>query len=1315
VSERRSQPIAGDVSRTRGASLGSAAAPRAPRPVVPGMLLALAVGALLALGTPAQVRAQSIPVSVGRAMSAPLGSAIDVPIIVDMSQRTEKLGSFALRIAWDPAVLGFDGGVSGSFGSVTVSEDSAAQGVLHLAGANPAGVGGVVTLGVGHFTVLSAASSPFTLTLTELFAAGAPFADLLPNAVVTSGAFCAAQGRYGDLDNNGLANSFDALVALSNAVGLDVSAYNIALGDVDANGATNARDALIILSSAVGLDVSGYRVLQVAGGACTTGTLGVIALSPSAVGSLLVGQTVGFEARGQGTGGLETLTDVAWSSSNAGVLQVAADGGATALAAGSADVIAVRDGRDTARVTVAVVARRTLHVVDAAAANSPNRIGTLELPFATIGDATAIAQDGDTIEARPGRYPENVELDVDALLLGDTLADGTRPVIAPSQGQGGGGVFLGGPGQRRITNLAFRDLVTAVDVEGPSRLELIGVRASNVWYGVTVGQNMSALIIRRSALTGPGQNGASGDGVSAYGAIIDTVLVEDTEIGDFDGRGIDLGEFGWVTVQRSHLRDLNYNAVDAGNSETRSGTALLLQNRIERIQGAFVNIGEADTVRLRGNLVTGGYCGDCIQVNSLRLLAMTGDSVESGPDDDDWLDAYDVDSVAIDSLHASVGDAVGYLYYDPRVTVTNSRLHNVSGTALEVYGYYGAQLVVDSVTISGNPSCQGCGMGIYTLNTRAAVSRLGVTSLGWGIENHGDSSVSVTHSVFRNTETAVSWNGNYVQPGSLTVTYSTFADFSDAGVALSYGGAVVDSNTFVAGQYATAVTLTAAEPMSVTRNRISGGYYGIDIEAQDSGRTHTVADNVVSTAYTPVDLTGDYSAPSALGLRFSAQRNSVTCGEAGAYGILVSEASAAVSDNVVQGCDGAIRLTATNYDPLATRADTVVRNTVQMTPNGTAGITVIENIRSVVSGNAITGDTTGNPYSYGAIWVGAYSTCVSYTCQINARIDSNTVTGVAGLGIQVGGADTVSLRGNTVNDVPQRGSGPFNGVGIAMYGAFRGAVRLDGDAVRRAARAGVWFNNSDTATLQVDSSLFNSNLVGIEIPQGGAILTRNRIANSDTGVVYGPSAYGSFTNNNIVGNRRMGVVSEESAINGANNWWGNPLGPRCVGACDPASTGDSIPPYGVLFDPPLTSEYGATPPLSAPPPQRVLAAVRAAPASALANVLTPARAAAERPAGSRRLPAARTPRVIATPGPVALPNGLSPAVAQRLGALLARHAQAVAKGAEVSDAARARLQAAAQAREASEQAASERRATRGRERDQQRRAVTPPAEPARQP
>ncbi len=79
-------------------------------------------------------------------------------------------------------------------------------------------------------------------------------------AVGSIGQVCHATSLWGDVSGDGQVDSRDALITLSNAVGLPVTGFNLALGDVDGDGLANSRDALIMLSYAIALPTPGARV-----------------------------------------------------------------------------------------------------------------------------------------------------------------------------------------------------------------------------------------------------------------------------------------------------------------------------------------------------------------------------------------------------------------------------------------------------------------------------------------------------------------------------------------------------------------------------------------------------------------------------------------------------------------------------------------------------------------------------------------------------------------------------------------------------------------------------------------------------------------------------------------------------------------------------------------------------------------------------------------------------------------------------------------------------------------------------------------------
>src|SRR3954470_13294724 len=102
------------------------------------VLLLVALG----FGMAGPVVAQNPTVAPAGDLSSLVGVPFDVPLVVDWGARGDKLGSIALRLSWDTAVLTMTSGTPGSFGEVQASFDSVQYGVFRLAGANPAGASG---------------------------------------------------------------------------------------------------------------------------------------------------------------------------------------------------------------------------------------------------------------------------------------------------------------------------------------------------------------------------------------------------------------------------------------------------------------------------------------------------------------------------------------------------------------------------------------------------------------------------------------------------------------------------------------------------------------------------------------------------------------------------------------------------------------------------------------------------------------------------------------------------------------------------------------------------------------------------------------------------------------------------------------------------------------------------------------------------------------------------------------------------------------------------------------------------------------------
>jgi len=1274
------------------------------------VVLGLALAALLA---PARARAQAIVAGLGGNPSALVGDSLDVPVVVDMTARSDRLGSFALRIQWNAAVLRFEAGLPGSFGEITANTDSAAQGVIRLAGANPAGVGGLVTLGIGRFVVLSADTTTLQLTFSQLYAA-ATYLNLLPSLTSAGGLFCAAQGRYGDINGDSVVDAFDAQIALTHSVGLSTP-YDavMSLGDVDGNGVVNARDALVMLSDAVGLDVSAFpRLGQILGGACATSATVTLALTPDTVGGVLVGQSVTFEARASGPGGgLVAVPNAVYRSSDTTVLAFA--GGAdpaTALARapGSVTVTAIRDGGDSARAAVTIVARRTTQYVDAKAAGATNQLGTSTFPFATIGAALAIARSGDTVRPQPGRYVESVVVDSDLVLLGDTLADGTRPVL--SGGGGDNGVTLIDAGSAEVDNLELDGFDVGIDVEGPAHVLLRGIRMGNVAYGVLAGSGpIGQLRIESSRLVGTGTSADNGSGVE-LDATVDTVVIAGTEISDFTTDGVYASDADSIAVVGSRLHDLGESGVDVSTegpvSFVMDSCAVLNTLNWSVSLGAIRSAAVSHTQLVNtplGGAYGGYFTGIQVAGGGTGWVRIVADSIDlSGSGDPEWLDVESVDSLRLDSVWARLPNGYGYAASAPLVRVTNTQLVGLTGTALDVdpsgTPANTGVLAIDNLEIVGDPGCDLCADGIEAYSAAVTANRLTGVNLDEGVYAYGDSSLTISNSLFQHVEYPVEWSVSGGDSTSrLTVIGTTFDGFYEA-VVSNYGGLRVDSSTFENGDEE-GVDWGGYYPAQVTRSVFTNVPYAVDLSPYQPATaiTDTVADNVITnpTSY-GIYVDGDDSTS------FALLRNTVTCAQASSgypTGIELDYAGGTVASNAVSGCLYALEA----YDDgSAPRTDSVLANALVVPHGGYEGIDVEGSIRSRIAGNTVTADTSTTAL-FGDIYVYGYQPGAI------AVIDSNVVTGGVWEGIYAEDLDTLLVRYNTVRGVNAENA---NDGGIVTSGSLSYRALVYGNHVQGVvAGGGLVLDNADTAMVQVDSNLIDTvGVYGVWMSSGADSVVHNTIRGSGAVGVYvsgdvdvGRSVVDS---NNIAGNA-FGVYMTpiDGSLTALYDWWGDPNGPQYSGS-EGAGVGDSVNNY-VTYMPYATSAYGAgvaPAPIVRPPlvALRAGAAVRAPAAPAptgrnapVARAVRVARAAPAVPVKASGAGAAARPPVGSRPAQVA---SWQRAQQRRAAAAAAAGVRAQARAAReqaraaTQQAAASRLQALKTQREARRQAKQARQA-----------------------
>jgi hypothetical protein len=175
------------------------------------------------------------------------------------------VNAFAFRIPFDPAKLEFVGATTLCPDSTPVTATPGTGFVDVSASSCGASYYNLIVratfrlLGVTDGTIVGLQA----LALVDNFGV-----DRLADAGTDFVQICHADGTWGDIDLDTRINSRDALIALSNAVGIPTGGFDVSRGDVDADGQVTSRDALAMLSSSIGLSTGGFRVGRGIADAC---------------------------------------------------------------------------------------------------------------------------------------------------------------------------------------------------------------------------------------------------------------------------------------------------------------------------------------------------------------------------------------------------------------------------------------------------------------------------------------------------------------------------------------------------------------------------------------------------------------------------------------------------------------------------------------------------------------------------------------------------------------------------------------------------------------------------------------------------------------------------------------------------------------------------------------------------------------------------------------------------------------------------------------------------------------------------------------
>lgn len=876
----------------------------------------------LGLGAAALRAQDTITVGVGGELSAPRYQELEVPIFADLRKAgTEKLGSYTVRVSWNPNVLSFVGGQPGSFGQPVIRQDSTYYGVLWAAGVSVAGAAGVADLFSLSLNPIDTIPDTVRVQVTELSASGSsttPFRDLLATTAVVlkPGAYCTARGYWGDLDKDRQANSRDALAILSSIVGLPVGvAFDLSLGDVDGDAKVNSRDALILLSYAVGLPIPGQRVLLVAGGACTTGQVPQVTILPDTA-DLVVNQSVEIVGLVRdASGAMVTLTGGALSSADPRIASVT-DGVITGREPGVTTVTGALGPGVLATIPVIVRAKRgTWHVNAAKAKLAAVQLGTQKWPFATPEYAFTLVAEGDTVRIAPGTVDyegtacfgeclsTSYQINAGVVVVGDTLADGTRPILRSAEQSFLSAFPWYGGVHGEVRNVVVRGFRQAVYLQGLRSLEVDNVRIEE-------------------PLT------QYGHGVYVYG-IVDTLRILRSElVADTSGYQSNYGLYvgtgaTYVELRNSRFRNWGYSAIAINGPKlvaldhniiyARSGDAI---NLYGSAGGCCIIIGGAP---VRGP----GALGAATQLATGSKVTMLGDSIKFRASGGDWIYANDLDSVVIDSLWLeNPADTAMYQYSwigSNYARVTNSKLLNLYYEGID---YGGRELVIDKTQFTGCAACSwssGTAVRAYADNDSGPRVRLTnssfyhlyraleagyagykagpyvitgntVDSMAYPFYLLGDS-IAFTDNVL----TRVRDYGLYAQPGysnrpfveaqilrnkvtCSVVGYDSYALRYDNGPARFESDSVAKcrqglwaSNTSYptaaitfrgdtvlpdsASYYRRGIGVAGKWQATIVGNRVVGGYYGMELSLTDSLVSTVIDSNAVSgTGYAGIHL-----------------------------------------------------------------------------------------------------------------------------------------------------------------------------------------------------------------------------------------------------------------------------------------------------------------------------------------------------------------------------------------------------------------------------------------------------------------------------
>ncbi len=1136
-------------------------------------------------------------------MTAFPGASLTLPVVADLtSSGGASLGSIAARLTWRPGTLAFVSAGPGTLGAPTVNADSAASGILKFAVANASGVTGMPVLLNLTFNVTGAPADTTVLGLSvsEITAAGT-FADLKPITTTTGARFCTSTGVFGDLDGNGTIDAHDALIIVTNAVGLPIAPYSVVNGDVDGSGVVDTRDALIVLSQAVGINVSQFRIGRVNPGVCSLRSAASVQIQPRTP-TVAPGDSLPVTATVRdSTGALVQGIGLVWASKDATIARVGAAGNVVAVAPGStfATVFVQPGVKDSVPVTV-TSARHVWYVNPAVAAgNAGVELGSQSYPFSTIDTAVVRAAAGDTVRVAPADYGP-LKVTKPLVLLGDSGATGFPRLTNPS------GLAL------------FMDSI-------PGAVEVRGFRLLNS------GGGLAAMWVPTLTLGQVSVEGARGKGIGVHA--VDSVNFSRTAVVGAVSEGIKLDSIRIAVLTRVRSDVISRAQGDSGwplaLGAKHVGT--LIGDSIG-LGTAGANLDSLGVVALRW-IGVGGSQGPALWVRADAVSVVHGDFWGASPSG--MPTSWDPNSYAVSLLVGS-----GTVQFD------SSRVHDNGLFGLYVDGGTAVSLRADTVAHNFPGTQYDASSAIFPAGP-VRVAQSGFVQNGPGfvdIEGYGSNTATVDSTTFDATQAYAYGFGTFLMHGGsvkngiapvLGVDYVGRAEFDSVEVTgngfsgefnlalKTYGVDTVVLNGLNAHDNASG----AAIAWNAAALRINGGTFLNNAFERDyyfSPRT-TIASayngdvriyGVTLRDSADVGIRVDPTGSSRAVVDSSALEGSKTllldshCCIVSADTLIVSRSSLTGFGGTSQyGVDAEylakLVVTGSSFDSLLNGAmyaygvDTTVASGNAIRNWGDAGFITYY-------GGGVTADST----SFAGC--SPYGTAIQVYQPGTTRIVGDSVTGCGAFlyvqGASISGGPAVQVRGNTiVNDTTSsnaaamaltRGLGYVEVVGntIVHYGGYAGIVlsgesyaidsaRVDSNVVRQVTGYGVALNQVG-APLRVTYNLLADNLGDGLLTYAPIAATFNTVVrNQPAGVVDSSSAGSSFRLGNVVGNVRYGILSSATRTVADSNWWGRSQGPKCVAGCDTTTTatGDSIS-GNIAFIPVVdTGAVAGAPAIPAPP------------------------------------------------------------------------------------------------------------------------------------